>query len=112
SWQEMQQLLEMFPEKISFELAEIIGCIEGGIIWFHFPAATVAQYLATTEKGQNASVLSALIDQAHAKAMEKRIWLSLGTSSKKDGTINADLHRFKSMFGGGAVVHSIYQMHL
>ena len=112
SWQEMQELCKLFPESINFVVGEIEGSIEGGCVCFDFAAVIHIQYMAASENGKKNRTLYSVVHHLRKEAKKRRKWLSSGSSNNMDGSLNADLHMFKSGFGGGGVAHNIYMLDL
>ncbi len=111
---EMQLLADRFPQQIRCRVALRETCVVAGLVLFVTPRVRHAQYIASSEEGQSLAALDFLFDHeiAQAQTMQQR-YFSFGISTEDGGRIlNQGLHRFKSEFGAGGIVHEHYEVSL
>jgi Acetyltransferase (GNAT) domain len=111
---EIQLLAGRFPQQIICQVALQEKRVVAGLVLFVTPRVTHAQYIASSEEGQALGALDLLLDHAIAEAtlMTQR-YFNFGVSTEDNGRLlNEGLHRFKSEFGAGAVVHEHYELKL
>jgi hypothetical protein len=111
---EIQSLAGRFPQQITCHVALQEMRVVAGVVLFVTPRVTHAQYIASSEEGQALGALDLLFDHAIAEAtlMTQR-YFNFGVSTEDNGRVlNEGLHRFKSEFGAGAVVHEHYEVKL
>lgn len=108
---EIAALAALFPQSIEFKVAMLGPTLVAGAVLFHTPTVAHAQYIASSEEGQANSALDAVFDVCMVDAAARGArWFDFGISSEQDGQVlNDGLHRFKTEFGAGAVVHEFYQ---
>lgn len=109
---EMRLLLSMFPANIELVVAVLDGAVAAGVVLFRTERVVHAQYIGSTEEGRAAFALDAIFEQCirRAEASGPRFF-DFGVSTESDGRVlNDGLHRFKSEFGGGGVVHLFYEL--
>ena len=111
---EMQLLLELFPESIEVVTASVHGSVVAGIVLFKTDRVVHAQYIGSTEAGRAASALDAIFGECVRRAMTSGArFFDFGISTEDEGRVlNAGLHKFKSEFGGGGVVHHVLRARL
>ncbi|MFM0381948.1 GNAT family N-acetyltransferase [Paraburkholderia dipogonis] len=111
---ELKSLLNLFPKEIQIRCARINGCVEAGAVFFNSRGVWHAQYIASSERGYQASALDAVFDSAIREAAEAGArYFDFGTSNEEGGTVlNDGLYRFKLEFGGGGVAHEFYELDL
>ena len=111
---ELKSLLNLFPKEIQIRCARIDGCVEAGVVFFNSRSTWHAQYIASSERGYQASALDAVIDSAIREAAEAGArYFDFGTSNEEGGAVlNDGLYRFKLEFGGGGVAHEFYELDL
>ena len=109
---EMQLLLQLFPESIEVVTARVQGSVVAGVVLFKTNRVVHAQYIGSTEEGRAASALDAVFGECVRRAMTSGArFFDFGISTEDEGRmLNAGLHRFKSEFGGGGVVHMFYEL--
>lgn len=111
---EMQWLAGRFPQQIACHVASHEKRVVAGVVLFVTPRVTHAQYIASSEEGRALGALDRLFDHAigEARAMQQR-YFDFGVSTDDGGhLLNEGLHRFKSEFGAGGVVHEHYEVTL
>lgn len=114
SLDEMLLLAERFPEQIRVCVARREKAVLAGIVLFICGALVHTQYVAASEEGQALSALDLLIhtEISHARDNHARFF-DFGNSNEEQGRVlNQGLHRFKSEFGAGGVVHEFYDIEL
>lgn len=109
---ELTLLLERFPENIQVRTATINGIVEAGVVLFGTTNVWHAQYIASSEIGYAVSALDAVFESAIDAALNREArYFDFGTSNEQGGLVlNDGLHRFKSEFGGGGMVHEYYEL--
>jgi hypothetical protein len=114
TYEEMVRLQSLFPDKIRLVIAQAGEELLGGVILFVTPAAVHAQYSCASERGFSLHALDPVFEHCIADATRAGArWFSLGISNEADGRVlNESLHRFKTQFGAGGVVHEFYEVHL
>lgn len=109
---EMQLLLSLFPESIELVTAKADGAVVAGVVLFKTDRVVHAQYIGSTEAGRAAFALDAVLEECVRGAMASGArFFDFGISTEAEGRVlNAGLHKFKSEFGGGGVVHLFYEL--
>jgi len=111
---EIKGLAARFPQQIACRVARHEKRVVAGLVLFVTPRVSHAQYIASSEEGQALGALDLLFDHAigEALAMQQR-YFNFGVSTEGDGRVlNEGLHRFKSEFGAGGVVHEHHEVAL
>ena len=111
---QMQVLATRFPRHIACRVARHEKRVVAGLVLFVTPRVTHAQYIASSEEGQALCALDLLFDHAigEAQVMQQR-YFNFGVSTEDGGRmLNEGLHRFKSEFGTGGVVHEHHEVML
>lgn len=114
SLQEMQLLMQRFPDEIHLVTASLDGKVEAGTVLFESQRVSHAQYIACSDKGREHHALDALFEHciARATARERR-YFDFGISNEDEGRhLNTGLYQFKSEFGGGGVTHLFHELKL
>jgi len=103
-----------FPDRVSCVVAREAGHVVAGAVVFHTGCVDHTQYLAADDRGLRVSALDLVIEEVLASCRRRGIpFLSLGTTTTHGGRVlNEGLHRYKSEFGAGDVVHETYDMGL
>lgn len=114
SLDEVLLLQSRFPQEILVRCGLVDGKVEGGVVLFNSSCVWHAQYIASSERGYECSVLDAVFESIIAEAVERGArYFDFGTSNEAGGEIlNDGLYRFKHEFGGGGVAHEFYQINL
>jgi Acetyltransferase (GNAT) domain len=109
---EMQLLLSLFPESIEIVTASVDGTVVAGVVLFKTDRVVHAQYIGSTEEGRAAFALDAVFEECVRGAMTSGArFFDFGISTEAEGRVlNAGLHKFKSEFGGGGIVHMFYEL--
>jgi hypothetical protein len=111
---EIEQLAHQFPRSVEVKAALADAVVVAGVVLFHTPTTTHAQYIASSQAGQEMSALDAVFDRCidEATARGSR-WFDFGISNEEEGKVlNAGLHRYKTEFGAGGVAHEFYHWDL
>lgn len=111
---EMRLLVGRFPQQIQCRVALHEKRVVGGVVLFVTPQVCHSQYIASSEEGQALGALDFVFHHAiaEARAMQQR-YFNFGVSTEDGGRVlNDGLHRFKSEFGAGGVVHETYEVTL
>ncbi len=114
SLEEIVLLAGRFPDHIRCVCARLDGRVIAGVLLFITPTAQHAQYIASSDKGYEASALDLLFEYSIETAGDQGIrWFDFGISNENQGmALNDGLYRFKSEFGGGGAVHEFYELNL
>jgi len=114
SLDEIRLLAERFPDNIRFLAGTCGGRVEAGVVLFITATAYHAQYTAASPAGYRASALDAVFDHAISEALSRGArWFDFGISTEDEGRVlNTGLYDFKSEFGGGGIVHEMYELAL
>ncbi|RZT41542.1 GNAT family N-acetyltransferase [Cupriavidus agavae] len=111
---EIRLLQARFPDEIQVRCGIVDNEVEAGVVLFNSNRAWHAQYIASSARGYESSVLDAVFDSiiSEASASGAR-YFDFGTSNEEGGRVlNDGLYRFKHEFGGGGVAHEFYQINL
>jgi hypothetical protein len=111
---EITALADRFGAAIECVVALHEAMVIAGVVLFHTPTATHAQYIASSAQGYQLSALDLVFADCvdHARAAGRR-WFDFGISTEQGGTVlNGGLHQFKSEFGAGSTVHEFYELSL
>jgi Acetyltransferase (GNAT) domain len=111
---EMQLLMQRFPQEIRCVCAYLGGAVVAGVIVFATSTTDHAQYIASSATGYDVSALDAVFDECIAEALAAgKRWFDFGISTEAAGTrLNDSLYGFKTEFGGGGFVHDFYELAL
>lgn len=111
---EIQHLAKLFPKNIYCVCGKVNGKVESGTLLFITPTAYHAQYIASSEKGYDVSALDAIFEYCIKTSQKSGVrWFDFGISTEESGmTLNEGLHRFKSEFGAGTVLHEFFELDL
>jgi hypothetical protein len=112
--EEITKLNRMFPDQIECVVGLAGGEVAAGIVLFRTLKVVHAQYIASTTTGNTVAALTAVMEHAIAMSKECRVrYFSFDTSNEHEGRmLNEGLHRCKTSFGGGGVVHEFYELDL
>jgi GNAT acetyltransferase-like protein len=114
SLDEITLLQSRFPSEIRLCCALLDGRVEAGVVLFNSRNVWHAQYIASSERGYEFSVLDAVFEEIIVEATRSGArYFDFGTSNEAGGTVlNDGLYRFKHEFGGGGVAHEFYRLNL
>lgn len=114
SLEELLLLHRLFPDQIQSRCALIDGVVEAGVVFFNAARVWHAQYIAASEVAYDVSALDAVFDGAIQEARQSGArYFDFGTSNENNGLVlNDGLYRYKSEFGGGGLVHEMYELDL
>lgn len=108
---EIELLRDRFPETIRLVAGRLDGEVVAGVVLFATAPVHHVQYMAASEDGMRTSALDAVVERCIALAEEAGArYFDFGTSMAGGGRpLDHGLHRFKAEFGGGGVVHEVYE---
>jgi len=111
---EIEDLAARFPQQIECRIVRHEKQVLAGLVLFVTPRVVHAQYIASSERGQDCHALDLLFDRAIEDAQSMRArYFDFGISTVDQGRcLNMGLHQFKSEFGAGGVVHDHYELTL
>lgn len=114
NFQEIHLLAQRFPDKIQFVIACNQGAVVAGVVLFFIGHTVHAQYIASSDRGQELTALDMVFDECIMNATKRGArYFDFGISTENGGNIlNEGLYRFKSEFGSGGVVHEFYEIEL
>lgn len=109
---EIETLADRFAQQVQCRVALHARQVVAGLVLYRTPRVVHVQYVAASAHGQALHatdlLLQRAIDDAHALGAR---WFDFGISSVEQGRVlNEGLHRFKSEFGAGGVVHEHYEV--
>lgn len=112
SFEEINGLMQSFPENVLIRSALIDGKVEAGVVIFRTEKVWHAQYIAASAVAYDASALDAVFESAIIEASEVPVrYFDFGTSNDEAGwVLNDGLYRFKTEFGAGGVCHEYYEL--
>ncbi|MFO1477577.1 MAG: GNAT family N-acetyltransferase [Verrucomicrobiota bacterium] len=111
SVQEITLLASRFPDNIRLFAAYRGDEILAGTVIYETPAVAHAQYIATTDAGQESGALDYLFQQLIDVQYRNKTWFDFGNCSEKDGrALNYGLLDWKEGFGGRCVAHDFYEI--
>jgi lipid II:glycine glycyltransferase (peptidoglycan interpeptide bridge formation enzyme) len=107
-------LAERFPREIQCRVARAEKRVVAGLVLFMTPRCAHAQYIASNAEGQSMGALDLLFHTAIQEARSAGgAFFDFGNSNEAQGRVlNQGLHRFKSEFGAGGVVHEHHEITL
>lgn len=111
---EIQLLLERFPQAIQITVARLEKQVIAGTVLFIAGGVCHTQYIASNALGHETGALDLVFDRQITQARDmKAQFFDFGISNEDGGrSLNEGLHRFKSEFGAGGVVHEFYEIDL
>lgn len=110
---EITLLAERLPENIGLYTAEKDGEVLAGIVMFITPQVAHAQYISASEAGKECGALDGLIDYLIERYRPTHRYFDFGISTFDAGRqLNEGLITQKEEFGGGAVLHDVYELEL
>lgn len=109
---EIETLADRFPLQLRCLVALHQQQVVAGLVIYRTPRVTHAQYIAASERGQALHALDLLFQRAIDDAQQDGArYFDFGISTVEQGRVlNEGLHRFKSEFGAGGVVHEHYEV--
>jgi hypothetical protein len=112
--EEIEILQSRFPEQIQCIVGTINNRVVAGVVLFHSPRVAHVQYSASTAAGNSTGAPTMVIDYAMDKSTDLGArYFDFGVSNEQEGKIlNEGLHRFKTSFGAGGIVHEFYEVEL
>ena len=111
---EIRHLHGQFPQEIEIVAGVLDGEVHAGVVLFSTPRVVHAQYIASSSRGQEISLLDAVFDHCIAGAAARGArYFDFGSSTEDGGRrLNDGLFKFKSEFGAGSVAHDFYELDL
>ena len=111
---QIRLLLERFPQAIGITVARLEKQAIAGTVLFITGGVCHTQYVASNALGHETGALDLVFDRQITEAREmKAQFFDFGISNEDAGrSLNQGLHRFKSEFGAGGVVHEYYEIDL
>ena len=105
SLDEIVALRELFPENIELITFSNLNDSIAGLILYWTENVCHVQYMAANSLGRMENAMYVLIESAISLSAKKGVsFLDFGHSNENFGqTLNADLYKFKTKFGGGGV---------
>ncbi len=113
SYEELQLLMNRFPDNIiGYVIADDNETL-GGSILFITPQVIHTQYIAASEKGKEMGALDLLFDDIIHQRKWNASYIDFGKSTEDEGNyLNANLIHQKEGFGGRGVVYDTYEWEL
>jgi hypothetical protein len=103
SFEEFQDLIRRFPERIRLTIARYQGECVAGAAYFLHDRLVHTQYLSSNELGRSLSALDALIFEGIADSKRRGMeWFDFGTNHTPEGSIDENLFFYKQSFGAGS----------
>lgn len=114
SLDEIMLLHSRFPDEIEFVAALCDRQVEAGVVLFHTPMTTHAQYIASSKEGYEVSALDMVFEYCISETVGRGgRYFDFGISNEDAGwVLNDGLYAFKSEFGAGGTVHEFYEIDL
>jgi Acetyltransferase (GNAT) domain len=114
SLEQIRLLLQRFPQAIRITIARLEKQVIAGTVLFIAGGVCHTQYIASNALGHETGALDLVFDQQITEARDmKAQFFDFGISNEDGGrSLNVGLHRFKSEFGAGGVVHEAYEIDL
>lgn len=111
---EIRLLMGRFRDGIRLVVALANKRVIAGVLLFVTSRTMHAQYICANEIGHEVHALDAVIEHCiMAATLASTRWFSMGISNESHGLmLNDGLHRFKTEFGAGAMVHEFYELGL
>ena len=114
SVEEILELHRRLPEGVECMGARLDRELVAGVVLFHLPTVTHAQYIAANERGFEVCALDRVFEQCIERAARAgKRFFDFGISTEREGSyLNAGLNRFKTEFGSGGVTYEFYEIDL
>jgi TfoX/Sxy family transcriptional regulator of competence genes len=110
---EIKYLHSLFPNNIRLFTASKQGETLGGVVIYESKHVAHAQYVACNEKGRRMSVLDLIFRYLIEEYYKDKRYFDFGISTEQNGYyLNRGLVFYKESFGGRAVVHDFYEVHV
>lgn len=110
---ELTLLISRLPQNIRLFTASSEGKILAGVLLFETEAVAHAQYIAVNETGRMLGALDGLFDVVIRHYADKKRFFDFGISTEECGRVlNEGLITQKEEFGGGSVMHDVYEVDL
>jgi len=109
SEQELNILLERFPEEIRLFGVTLHGELLAAALIYDFGHVVHSQYLASSDEGKSLGALDYVLSQLIQTTFSDKKYFSFGISTEQQGRyLNEGLIRQKEGFGGRGIVHDFY----
>lgn len=114
SLEEMNLLIEKFPDNISILTAKLDGEVIAGTVIFKKNITIHTQYLVNTERGKENFALDYIIQRSINKSKEEGYrFFDFGINTENNGTyLNDSLFFSKAKHGGSGTIHDHYSLQL
>ncbi len=110
---EIQSLHARFPDHIKLFAAYREGTLLAGALIYQHRRVAHAQYISAGEEGKRLGALDLVFDHLIAEYSGGHDYFDFGISTEEQGRVlNVGLSEQKEGFGGRAVVHDFYELHL
>ena len=111
---EIRRLTRLLPDEINVVVGRHLGEAVAGVLLFDTPRVSHTQYIASSEAGNRARALDAVLCYCLERAGDRGArFFDFGTCSLHAGkTLNDGLYAFKARFGGGGVACDQYEVAL
>lgn len=111
---EIRLLEERHPDEIEFLVAKKDDRVIAGTVLFLNSVTCHAQYIASNEMGHACSALDMVFEEAIKLSADRGMgFFDFGISNENHGRyLNEGLHKFKTEFGAGGVVHEFFEIPL
>lgn len=107
---EIELLVSRFPQQIKLYVAKQNGNILAGTLIFEYRNIAHAQYIASSQDGQNLGALDAVFGHLLDTVYKNKTYFNFGVSSENAGQhLNEGLINQKEGFGGRAVIHEFFE---
>ncbi len=114
TWDEICMLRDLFPAHVSCMTGLSKGRVIAGLVLFHTPSVTRAQYSAADPEAREISALDLVFETAISESVDRGIrYFDFGNSNEDNGSVlNEGLYRYKVGLGAGGVAQQFYEMAL
>jgi hypothetical protein len=107
---EISNLFSVLPDVFKLYVVTEESSVIAGVLLVKINRVLRCQYIACTERGRELCALDFLFDYLISRSASSDLWfLDFGTSQQSDNSINLDLYRYKSEFGGFAVTFDVFE---
>jgi Acetyltransferase (GNAT) domain len=111
--EELTLLISRLPENIRLFTTTHDNQIVAGVLIFETDMVAHAQYIATSDAGRDLGALDGLLDLLIRHYASSKRFFDFGISTEQCGRLlNEGLITQKEEFGGGALMHDVYELDL
>jgi len=111
--EELTLLIGRLPQHIRIFTATRQGDLLAGVLMFETETVAHAQYIAVSERGRNFGALDGLFSFLISQYSVSKRFFDFGISTENQGhVLNDGLITQKEGFGGGGVMHDVYEVDL